>query len=580
MNPEFLLTHFDRISDAPDAIPRLRRFILDLAVRGRLVEHDPSDEPASQLLNEIRAEKALRLKQDGAHSRRQSVTTATDHSQFVPPRGWILTTLGEVAHKITDGAHKTPTYLNQGVPFISVKDFSGGKLDFSHTRLISPEEHAMLYKRCDPRRGDILIGRIGTLGKAVLVDTDREFSLFVSVGLIRFSQVFIAPVFFRLLLNSPLMENEYNRIKVGGGTHTNKLNLGDLHTIIVPLPPLAEQHRIVAKVDELMALCGRLEAARNERESRRDRLGAASQHQLSNGASAGAFREHANFYIDQFPRMTTRPDQIKQLRQIILNLAVRGQLVSQDPGDEPAAQLLKRLLLDKAQLVKDGTIRKEKPLPPVDELTVPFNLPAAWKWTRLGNLSRLVTSGSRDWAKFYANDGAIFVRMGNLSRDSYHLRLGHIQRVKPPTDSEGARTRLEEGDVLISITGEVGLLGLIPHNFGESYINQHTCLVRPMESLKNRYLPELFRSPFAQHQFDEPQRGLKNSFRLTDVTHFLVPLPPLAEQRRIVAKVDELMALCDRLEAQLATAQEETSRLLESVLYSALSHIRAESTRQ
>ncbi len=187
-----------------------------------------------------------------------------------------------------------------------------------------------------------------------------------------------------------------------------------------------------------------------------------------------------------------------------------------------------------------------------------------------GNLSRLVTSGSRDWAKFYANDGAIFVRMGNLSRDSYHLRLGYIQRVKPPTDSEGGRTRLEEGDVLISITGEVGLLGLIPHNFGESYINQHTCLVRPMESLKNRYLPELFRSPFAQHQFDEPQRGLKNSFRLTDVTHFLVPLPPLAEQQRIVAKVDELMALCDRLETQLSTAQNETARLLESVLHNDL----------
>ena len=122
------------------------------------------------------------------------------------PRGWIVTTLGEMAHKITDGAHKTPTYLNRGVPFISVKNFSGGKLDFSNTRLISPAEHAALYKRCDPRRGDILIGRIGTLGKAVLVDTDEEFSLFVSVGLIRFSQTFIAPSYFRMLLNSPLLE--------------------------------------------------------------------------------------------------------------------------------------------------------------------------------------------------------------------------------------------------------------------------------------------------------------------------------------------------------------------------------------
>jgi type I restriction enzyme S subunit len=129
---------------------------------------------------------------------------------------------------------------------------------------------------------------------------------------------------------------------------------------------------------------------------------------------------------------------------------------------------------------------------------------------------------------------------------------------------------LEEGDILISITGEVGLLGLIPPNLGEAYINQHTCLVRPMRELVGRFLPQMFCSPFAQEQFDEPQRGLKNSFRLTDVTHFLVPLPPLAEQQRIVARVDELMALCDQLEASLTTAQTEASRLLESVLHNAL----------
>lgn len=183
-----------------------------------------------------------------------------------------MTTLGEVAHKITDGAHKTPTYLNEGVPFISVKNFRCGKLDFSHTRLISPEEHAILYKRCDPRRGDILIGRIGTLGKAVLVDTDKEFSLFVSVGLIRFSRNFMSAPYVRMLLNSPLLESEYNRIKVGGGTHTNKLNLGDLHTLIFPLPPLAEQHRIVSKADELMMLCDRLDSQVNCAQTEKSRF--------------------------------------------------------------------------------------------------------------------------------------------------------------------------------------------------------------------------------------------------------------------------------------------------------------------
>ena len=274
--------------------------------------------------------------------------------------------------------------------------------------------------------------------------------------------------------------------------------------------------------------------------------------------------------LTHFDRISDVPDAVPRLRQFILELAVRGKLVEQDPDDEPASEFLKRIVADKARLVREGRIKRQDPLPPVEESSIPFNLPNGWSWTRLGNLSRMVTSGSRDWAKFYSSEGAIFVRMGNLSRDSYKLRLGNIQRVKPPADSEGARTKLEERDILISITGEVGLLGLIPPNFGEAYINQHTCLVRPMEQLEGRYLPELFRSRFAQNQFDEPQRGLKNSFRLTDVTHFLVPLPPLPEQHRIVAKVDELMAWCDQLETNLTTAQTESARLLESVLHYAL----------
>ena len=151
------------------------------------------------------------------------------------------------------------------------------------------------------------------------------------------------------------------------------------------------------------------------------------------------------------------------------------------------------------------------------------------------------------------------------------MRLAQIQRVKPPANSEGARTRLEPWDLLISITGDVGMLGLIPEGFGEAYVNQHTAMVRPMKEMKGLYLAELFRSPFAQDQFNAPQRGIKNSFRLTDVTQFIVPLPPLAEQHRIVAKVDELMALCDRLEAELTTTQIDGHRLLEAILDDALS---------
>ena len=217
-----------------------------------------------------------------------------------------------------------------------------------------------------------------------------------------------------------------------------------------------------------------------------------------------------------------------------------------------------------------GEIGRGKALPPISDDQTNREISTGWSWCRLGNLSKFVTSGSRDWAKYYSQEGAIFVRMGNLSKGHYRLRLDQIQRVKPPSASEGTRTRLETGDLLISITGDVGMLGLITENFGEAYINQHTAMIRPVDEMKGSYLAELFRSPFAQHQFKSPQRGIKNSFRLTDVAQFLVPLPPLAEQHRIVDKVDELMALCDQLEASLITGDETRRRLLDALLYEAL----------
>ena len=232
---------------------------------------------------------------------------------------------------------------------------------------------------------------------------------------------------------------------------------------------------------------------------------------------------------------------------------------------------MKRIAAEKARLVKAGVIRRQELLPSLADSKTSFKLPKGWVWTRLGHLSQFVTSGSRDWAKHYSDEGAIFIRMGNLSKDHYHLRLDHIQRVKPPANGEGTRTRLEGGDICISITGDVGMLGLIPEGFGESYINQHTAMVRSMPEMKGHYLAEMFRSPFAQEQFNEPQRGIKNSFRLTDVTQFAVPLPPLAEQRRIVSKVDKLMALCGRLEVSLATGDDARRHLLDALLDEALS---------
>ncbi|MDB5579425.1 MAG: hsdS [Bradyrhizobium sp.] len=573
MNAECFLAHYEQIADAPDAIARLRRFVLDLAMRGKLVPQSASDEPASELLKQIAKAKERLLEAGEMKVRNTSERVRKEPVALNCPTGWVLTDLGVVSLKITDGAHRTPTYVEKGVPFISVKDFSGGKLDLSKTRFIPEVEHRVLYQRCDPRRGDILIGRIGTLGKAVLVDTDAEFSLFVSVGLIRFDDQSIDPTFFRFLLNSPFVEAEFNRIKIGGGTHTNKLNLGDLHTVAFPLPPLAEQNRIVAKLDELMGLCDRLEAGRESREAARDRLAAASLACL-NAPDPETFQTDARFALGVLPALTTRPDQIKQLRQTILNLAVRGKLMPQSATDEPICELLSRIATEKVRLVGNGSIPHRRVVRDLTRMT--DALPGSWSPIALGDVCDLITSGSRGWGEFYATSGPSFIRAQNIRFGK--LRFDDLAFVNPPRKSEGSRTQVAKGDLLVVITGAgVTNPALLDHDRGEAYVSQHVGLVRPSDLRLSAWLLLCLmadaggRAELVERAYGAGKPGLN----LDNLRSLSIPLAPLAEQHRIVAKVDALMALCDRLEASLTATAATRRQLLHALLAEALTPVDA-----
>lgn len=257
---------------------------------------------------------------------------------------------------------------------------------------------------------------------------------------------------------------------------------------------------------------------------------------------------------------------LSKLRKTILQDAVQGKLVPQDYSNESASLLLQRIREEKARLIKEGKLKKDKPLPTIRDEDVPFDLPRGWSWCRLGDLCLLITSGSRDWAKYYADAGAIFVRMGNLSKDDFKLRLDQIQHVQPPSEREGTRTRLEENDILVSITGDVGMLGLIPANFGEAYINQHTGLIRLVSLLNINYFVYFFLSPFAQKQFNSPQRGVKNSFRLSDIEKLLVPLPPLLEQTRIQTSLQTIYRSCSELRQGIMRSNQNSEVLMQSIL--------------
>ena len=316
MNADRLLAHYERIADVPDAVPRLRRFILDVAVRGKLVEQDPNEEPAAvSLVERNRSQREVR--------------------PLVDVPGWLVAPIPSLLQFQYGKGMKASERLDEGpVPVFG----SNGIVGYCETPLTEAPA--------------IIVGRKGSAGALNLCDGPSwttDVAYFVEAP--NYFDLREAPNYFdlRYLL---IGLRTLNLGSLGKGVKPG-LSRADVYDLPLSVPPLAEQHRIVAKIDELMALCDRLEVARIEREATRDRLAASSLARLdAPDPDPMVFRNHAAFALENLTPLTTRRDQIKALRQTILNLAVRGKLVVQDPKDEPASELLKRITKKKARLVK------------------------------------------------------------------------------------------------------------------------------------------------------------------------------------------------------------------------------------
>lgn len=249
---------------------KLRQAILSEAVQGKLVSQDPNDEPASELLERIYKEKEKLIKEGKIKKQKPLPQISEDEILYELPNGWGWVRLGDICFQITDGTHHTPRYVQRGIPFLSVKDLSKGKLDFSNSKFISLEEHKELVKRCNPQYMDLLLTKVGTTGIAKLVDTKEQFSIFVSVALLKYSQKYIYPYYLEHLINSPFVKTQSEEGTEGVGN--KNLVLRKIINFLVPLPPLAEQKRIVEKVDKLMAYCDALEKQVKENQANSKQL--------------------------------------------------------------------------------------------------------------------------------------------------------------------------------------------------------------------------------------------------------------------------------------------------------------------
>ena len=336
-----------------------------------------------------------------------------------------------------------------------------------------------------------------------------------------------------------------------------------------PLPPLAEQHRIVAKVDELMALCDRLEVARTRREATRDLLSASSLARLdAPDPDPMVFRNHTAFALEHLTPLTTRRDQVKALRQTILNLAVRGKLVAQDPNDEPASEQLKRVAADRLKLEKSGSIKKLKPLPKADTSDAPLDLPAGWTWARFPEVGLFGRGKSKHRPRndpiLYTDGKYPFIQTGDVARSG-----GSIETYSNLYNDLGlAQSSMwPAGTLCITIAANIADSGIL--SFDACFPDSVVGLTAHDSFEDARFFDYFIRTAKANLQEFAPSTAQKN-INLGILVELLIPLPPLTEQHRIVAKVDELMALCDGLETSLTTGDDTRCRLLGAVLAEAL----------
>jgi type I restriction enzyme, S subunit len=551
-------------------IKKLRELILELAVRGKLVSQDPTDEPASELLKRIEAEKAQLIKDKKIKKPKKLPEILENEKPFELPKGWYYERLGNIGlifnGNSVNARIKEEKYssVSEGLPFIATKDVGYGfeELEYSNGIMIPVGEPKFKVAH----KGAVLVcAEGGSAGKKCGIANQN-----ICFGNKLFANELFGNIEPRFVLSSYLTPTFYNQFSASMTGIIGGISSAKFSELVIALPPLKEQQSIVAKVDELMALCDQLESQTESSLEAHEALIKALLATLTDSKNAEELNQNWQRVSEHFDTLFTTEQSVDQLKQTILQLAVIGKLVPQNPNDEPASVLLEKIAEEKALLIKDKKIKKQKPLPPISDEENPFELPTGWEWGRIWDVAKIITSGSRDWAKYYSDSGAIFVTMGNLSRGDYRLRLETLRYVSPPKGGEGSRTKLEKHDLLISITGDVGNLGLIPKGFGEAYINQHTCLLRFMDDCQNRFFPELMRSPLAKHQFDAPQRGIKNSFRLGDVGEMVIPIPPLSEQLRIALKVEQLMTLCAQLKTNINDAQATQLNLTDAIVNSTM----------
>ncbi|CDG12174.1 TPA: restriction endonuclease subunit S [Serratia marcescens] len=542
-------------------IKKLRELILELAVRGKLVPQDPNDEPASELLKLIAAEKAELVKQGKMKKQKPLPEISEDEKPFELPVGWGVIRLGEIATKIGSGS--TPrggqsTYVSSGIPFLRSQNIWNDGLKLDDVVFITSEVHSQM-EGSQVEKFDILLNITGaSLGRSAIYPNNiGEANVNQHVTIIRLIKKEMIS-FLHLAITSPVIQKLIWGRQVGMAIEG--LSKKTLELFEIPVPPLSEQLRIVHKARDLMSLCDQLEQQSLTSLDAHQQLVETLLASLTDSQSAEELAENWARISQHFDTLFTTEASIDALKQTILQLAVMGKLVPQDPNDEPASELLKRIEQEKAQLVKEGKIKKQKPLPPVSDKEKPFELPQGWEWCRLGHCIHLI-SGQHLKPNEYSEsivEGAIPYITGPAEFGDSNPTYSKFTLEK--------RAVAKPKDILITCKG-AGLGKLNVANV-EIAISRQLMSIRAI-STSFDYFKLLLSSMYNYFQGKGIGIAIPGISR-EDVTEPVILLPPLNEQERIVLNVNSLFGLCDTLKSRLQSTQQTQLHLADALTDAAL----------
>ncbi|WP_368568509.1 restriction endonuclease subunit S [Acinetobacter nosocomialis] len=547
-------------------VQKLRELILELAVTGRLT-NQKKDEDAKELLSCLLAERAELIKQKKI---RNSKVNSIDKSQFHVdiPDTWEVCNLGSISKKLTDGSHNPPANNGSGFPMLSSQNINDSKIDFENpSRFVDQSGFEIENARTDIKTGDVLLTIVGTIGRSAVVPQQApKFVLQRSVAVI---QTGINPYYLSLYFHSPLCINYF--LEHGKGTAQKGIYLNKLSDLPLVLPPLEEQQRIVAKVDELMQLCDQLEQQQNLSSEAHDQLVDTLLNVLINSSDVNEFQKNWQRISENFDLLFTTEYSIEQLKQTILQLAVMGKLVKQDPNDEPASELLKQIADEKSKLIKEGKIKKSKPLAEISDEEKPYEIPNNWTWVYLNNIAYVGTGAtpSRTNPEYWNPKDVNWLSSGETANDFIEKTNEMVSKLAL---RETNLTVYPVGSLIIAMYGQGKTRGQITELNIPATTNQACAGIIPiLNAVENRRYIKLFFQKIYDEIREIAEGGAQPNLNLNKIQQTKIPLPPISEQKRIVEKVEQLFSFIERLKELQRKLQSTKLYLAESFIRNALS---------